>query len=120
MKKTTAMALALLIAAAGMAQAASVITPSLYSISKDQSQMVIKLACTAHTDGTFTSQQITHAALFASGSVLPVQYQHMGYYLYEVWAINPASGDGDDGGRSEQPTDQVRRARAFDIGIRGG
>lgn len=76
---------------AQVSMAASSITPTLYSISKDQSQLVIKLACVADTDGTFTSQQITNAALFPSGSVLPVGYQLMGYYVYEVWAVNPGS-----------------------------
>jgi hypothetical protein len=97
MKKITAIALGLILALSVSAQAASSIVATLHSISKDQSVMVIKLACTAHTDGAFTDtypsgKQITQAELFPSGSTLPVPFQLMGYYLYEAWAINPVSG----------------------------
>jgi hypothetical protein len=71
--------------------AASEITPTVDSISIDQSRLVIKLACTAHTDGTFDSKQILNSDLFGAGSYSPVEYQNMGYYLYEAWAINPGS-----------------------------
>lgn len=88
-------ALACLLAAqafvADPAHAASAITVTLDSISVDQSRMVIKLACTAHTDGTFTSKQIVHSDLIGTGGFFPTEYQTMGYYLYEAWAVNPAA-----------------------------
>jgi hypothetical protein len=90
-------AAALLVLMSTAALAASSITATVYSVSQDKNVLVIKLACIAHTDGDFTDtyptgKEITHAELFPSGSELGELYYHMGYYLYEVWAVNPATG----------------------------
>ena len=52
--------------------------------SSDKQQIVIALACTAHTDGTFDSKTI-------DSTDVGMSYWEKGYYMYEVWAINPAS-----------------------------
>lgn len=75
---------------AGMA--ASVMTPTVYAIPQPGGQMIIKVACTAHTDGTFDSTQITGTHISKSTLGLRAEYWQLGYYLYEVWAVNPASG----------------------------
>jgi hypothetical protein len=64
--------------------AASSISVGGYSLQGDGNQLVIKLDCIAHTDGTFTSYEIpeTNPA---------VPYQAQGYYLYEVWSVNDAT-----------------------------
>jgi hypothetical protein len=52
--------------------------------SSTKNQMVITLACVAAADGTFTALQLTESNVGA-------KYWAVGYYLYEVIAINPAS-----------------------------
>lgn len=78
----------------GTANAASTITATQQSLSVDQRSLVIKLACTAHTDGTFTSVALTGENLSVGLSDprgRPRQYWQMGFYLYEVYAVNPAA-----------------------------
>lgn len=82
--------------------AASLMTPTYYSQSLDGTTLIIKVACTAHTDGTFTDTQITGAHLGSTYDAQGVfdkntngmraEYWQIGYYLDEVWAVNPASG----------------------------
>jgi hypothetical protein len=49
---------------------------------QDHSPLVVKLACTAHTDGTFTSKQLIAA------EVGGFNYWQYGLYIYEAWTIN--------------------------------
>ena len=63
---------------------ASSMTVTVKDPSKEHSPLVIKVACVAHTDGTFDAKQITAAEV-------KFNYWQYGLYLYEVWAINPAS-----------------------------
>lgn len=98
--KVLSLVLALLLLPA-FAFAASTIAPSLHYRSADGQQMIIKLDCTAHTDGTFTSTQITGAHLGTTYDIsgafrsniygLKADYWKLGYYVYEAWAVNPAS-----------------------------
>jgi hypothetical protein len=68
--------------------AAGSVTVTKYYQSKDGSQMVFKLACVgASDDGSVPATQITDS----SGN----PYYNMGYYLYEVWTVTPASGNPD-------------------------
>lgn len=101
MRKTLIAAILLMLTAAFVfapagVQAASSIVASVHSDAINQSVLVVKLVCTAHTDGAFTDtypngKQITHAEIFPQGSSLPVQYQHMGYYLVNAYAVNPGA-----------------------------
>ncbi len=72
--------------------AASVMTPTIYAIPQPGGQMIIKVACTAHTDGTFDATQITGTHISKNTLGLKAEYWQLGFYLYEVWAVNPASG----------------------------
>ena len=57
--------------------------------SSTKNQMVITLAAVAAVDGTFTDLQLTETNVGA-------KYWAVGYYLYEVIAVNPASGHATD------------------------
>lgn len=83
-----AVALIILAAATG-AQAASSMTVTHHHTSLGQSVHVIKVACVAHTDGTFDSKTISEAIASAG---LPKPYYQMAYRISNITAINPASG----------------------------
>jgi hypothetical protein len=53
---------------------------------KTSKKLCLKLACTAHTDGTFDSKQILASE---TGNV---DYWAQGYILYEAWSVNPHTG----------------------------
>jgi hypothetical protein len=93
MKKMLVLIVLALVLSAPAAYAASSIVPSLYSISKDGTLLVVKLVCTAHTDGAFDPKQITNAEIIPTGSYLPVEYQNMGYVLAHAWSVNSATDD---------------------------
>jgi len=81
--KRICLVFAILILMVGNAFAAiTVMQPTFESSTKNQ--MVITLYCLAASDGTFTATEITEAMVGA-------KYWAVGYYLYEVIAINPAS-----------------------------
>lgn len=72
---------------ASTAFAASVITPHVrYYISTGEDVRIIRLTCTADSDGTFTSFAITEDD-FAR------PYYNQGYYLAHAWAVNSATND---------------------------
>lgn len=82
----------MLLTLAAWAQAASVVTPSVYSASRSGSVLVLKLACTAHTDGTFDSRAITIDDINPHTYAMDGPFWHMGYRISNAWAVNPASG----------------------------
>lgn len=104
MKKFLAIVLLLVVTAVAPGQlfAASAMTPSVVSLSNNGTILVLKVACVAHTDGTFTSEAIsgadTGSVYDSSGAFhgniygFSADYWNMGFYLYEVWAVNPSSG----------------------------
>lgn len=51
---------------------------------KSLNALAIKLLCTAHTDGTFDTKQITETE---AGE----EYWAKGFYLLDVWAVNDAT-----------------------------
>jgi hypothetical protein len=76
----------LVMAFAVNAMAASTIVPTMYGQTDKGNMLIIKLVCTAHTDGTFTSTQIT-------SSHIGWEYWKAGYYLLDAWAVNSATDD---------------------------
>lgn len=68
---------------AGQAFAASSMVASRLDGSTDD-VLLIKVAGVAHTDGTFTSKQIT-------ASEIGFDYWKRGFFLVDAWAVNPAS-----------------------------
>jgi hypothetical protein len=64
--------------------ASAMVVTKTYDPSQEHSPLVLKLACTAHTDGTFDAKRITAAEV-------GFNYWQYGLYLYEAWTINPAS-----------------------------
>lgn len=71
--------------------ASSMVVTKVSDPSADHSPLVLKVACTAHIDGTFTAKQITAAEA-------GFNYWMYGLYLYEAWTVNdhttfPASGE---------------------------
>ena len=68
----------------GNAFAAITVTKPTFE-SSTKNQMVITLACVAAADGTFTATELTE-------SMVGAKYWAVGYYLYEVIAVNPSSG----------------------------
>lgn len=63
---------------------ASSIVPKMYGQSNRGNVLTIQCACTAHTDGTFTSTQITEAHI-------GFDYWNQGYFLAHAWALNDAT-----------------------------
>lgn len=51
-----------------------------------KNMLVIAIVCTAHTDGTFTSEEITSAEVGQ-------EYWKGGFYLAHAWAVNSATDD---------------------------
>ena len=76
---------------AGQALAASSMTVTVDSISQDGSQMVVKIAATAHTDGTFDNRTIATTDIVKSTLGLRAEYYQLGYSLKNAYAVNPAS-----------------------------
>jgi hypothetical protein len=56
-----------------------------------QNQFILKVACTSHTDGTFTSYQITQADA-------KTDYWKRDWYLGDAFVVNGASGQPDTAG----------------------
>lgn len=83
MKRLLAVAVFVLFAVNAFAASSITVVPPTFE-SSNKTQLVITLACVAHTDGTFTSTQLTTENVRSN-------YWQNGYYLYEAWAINPAS-----------------------------
>lgn len=77
-----------LITVSSAAWAASSMTVSHHHNSYGLNVHVIKLACVAETDGTFTNKTISEAIASAG---LPKVYYQMGYFLIAAWAVNPAA-----------------------------
>ena len=75
---------ALLFSGAAFAASSMVVYP--YAYGNNGSQLVIKLVCTAHTDGTFDAKTITAAEV-------GYDYHKSGYYLLDAVAVNSATDD---------------------------
>jgi hypothetical protein len=86
MKRFCFLLLALLLLAAPVVVfAAGSVTVSRYQLSEDGKVLIFKLACTGDSaDGSVPDTTITAAA---AGSGLAKTYDHMGFYLYEVWTV---------------------------------
>jgi hypothetical protein len=87
MKKIlVAVVLVVLVALSGQVWAASSMVATPFSRSDRGATQVIKLVCTAHTDGTFTAKQITAAEI-------GFNYWEASYYLLDMWAVTNATDD---------------------------
>ena len=74
----------------GSAMAASSMVPTPYGQSDKGSILVIKIVCTAHTDGTFTNTDATQQITAAH---VGFEYWKSGYYLLHAYAVNSATDD---------------------------
>jgi len=104
MKKFLAIVLLLVVIAFAPGQlfAASAMTPSVVSLSNNGKILLVKVACVAHTDGTFTSEAISGAdtgsvydssgAFNGNSNGLSADYWSLGFRISNAWAVNPASG----------------------------
>lgn len=87
--KRLILSIAMILFLATSSLAASSIVFSTYRLGSNDSLIVVKAACTAHTDGTFDSKQLT--------TELNLNYWQYGYFLINAYAVNdattfPASG----------------------------
>lgn len=92
MKRFALIALALLLVA-GNAFAAGSVTASRYFLSNDGSQLVLKLACVGDAANGSVPVATLNTAALSAGLTKP--YWMLGYYLYEVWTVTPASANPD-------------------------
>ena len=101
MKKGFLVVVAIFLLLCGSAFGASSIVPSIYLASPGPNGqgwgnvLLIKMVCTAHTDGTFDSREITTADIPSKnfGNLPNVPYYQAGYYLAHAWAVNSATDD---------------------------
>lgn len=109
MKKILILALMVLTMAAAVpfdSHAASSMAPSISEATGGvdnpewPSRIVVAVALTSETDGTFTSYQITNADIPARrlGIRQAVEYWDAGYYLLDAWITNGASSYPDTAG----------------------
>lgn len=84
MKKLFCVVILMFVASTSFAARTMTIDPRSYE-SINREIIIIKLVCTAHTDGTFAAADIEDAR--------PEPYWGEGYYLLDVWAVNSATDD---------------------------
>jgi hypothetical protein len=58
----------------------------------DGSRVVLKLTCTAHTDGTFDNKTLDSSVITAK-TKFGTYYYDTGYYIGDVYAVNSATDD---------------------------
>jgi hypothetical protein len=92
MKRFALVVLALLLLAVN-ALAAGTVIASRYFLSQDGNQLVIKLACVGDAANGSVPEKTLNADALSYGLTKP--YWMMGYYLYEVWTVTPASANPD-------------------------
>jgi len=77
-----------LVAGPCFAASSMVVTQSM--LSHNGNAVLLKVVCTAHTDGTFDNKEINEAAASAG---MARDYWKMGYTLSHAWAVNSATDD---------------------------
>ena len=88
MKKILFVLICLLVA--GPCFAASSMVVQRADLSHSQNMLLIKILCTAHTDGLFDNKVLDDALISAG---MPKYYYEMGYVIGDAWVVNSSTND---------------------------
>ena len=88
MKKIILVLICLLVA--GPCFAASSMVVQKAELSHSTNTLLIKILCTAHTDGLFDDKKLDDAIISAG---MPRNYWEMGYVIADAWMVNSSTND---------------------------